>query len=92
MFIFHGIAGSIITIGFITKRMLALERVDAVQTEPPFLLLSKEKDKRRLCSQGVCVIDVYINATVNCIYQFYFKSCNLIFSAVVRPAKLKIGL
>ena len=30
---------------------LWFQRVDTIQAWPPFLLLSKEKDKRRLCSQ-----------------------------------------
>ena len=32
--------------------MRRLQRVDAIQAETPYLLLSKEKDKRRFCSQG----------------------------------------
>ena len=69
----HGTAGSIITIGFITKWMFALEKpvwrektrltspeVRAVTASKSwrdsgrasFSLLRKEKDKRRLCSQG----------------------------------------
>ena len=39
-----------------------LQRLDATQAEPPFLLLSKEKDKRRLCSQDVDLPTITPNA------------------------------
>ena len=74
--VFHGTAGSIITIGlslngrshwknrFDERKQDWLgqkfglrrhQRVDAIWAEPTFLLLSKEKDKRRLCLQGAIV-------------------------------------
>ena len=56
---------------FINKWMLprekhsGLQRIDAIQLQPPFLLLDLEEDKRRLCSQA--------DRTITCYLPFFVK-------------------